>query len=308
MEKVICIVGPTASGKTSLSVELAKEINGEIISADSMQIYKELSIGTAKVTEEEMQNIKHHLVDFVDINQEFSVAEYKKLCYEKIEEILSKGKVPIIVGGTGLYVSSVVKDMDFTEEKVDLEYRNKLYKLAETKGNEYLHNMLKNVDPSSANDIHMNNVKRVIRALEMANTSKSKTTRLKEQKNNILKYDFKIFCLKFDKEILDFRINTRVDIMIEKGLEEEARKVCFLEEGTLRQAIGYKEFDKYFSNEISMDDVIKEIKLRTRQYAKRQMTWFKKMENIEFLDASLNKDKLVSKIMEKIYEKNEVKK
>ena len=304
--KVICIVGPTASGKTAFSIELAKRINGEIISADSMQIYKDLEVGTAKVTKEEMDGIPHHLVDFVDIEEEFSVADYKKMCYEKIGEILQRGKTPIIVGGTGLYMSAVILNMDFKEEKVDEEYRNKLYELAKKYSNEYVHDMLKKVDEKSALEIHPNNLKRVIRALEMYKSNNKKSDYIDSEKDRIDKqnsiYDFKLFCLTFPKEILDERINKRVDIMIDKGLEEEAKIVYGLKSGTVRQAVGYKEFFDYFENKKSLEEVIEEVKLRTRQYAKRQMTWFKKMKNINYLDMQNSKEENINKLMGIVYE------
>lgn len=288
-------------GKTSLGVDLAKEINGEIISADSMQIYKQLSIGTAKVTEEEMEGINHHLVDFLDIDCDFSVANFKELAIKKIDEILAKNKIPIIVGGTGLYVSSVVENMNFVDEKIDEEYRNYLYDLANKKGNEYIYDMLVKVDEFAASKIHPNNLKRVIRALEMAKSNKTKTQRLIEQNQNN-KYNFDIYCLKWDKETLNNRINLRVDNMINLGLEEEAKIVSTLKKGTLRQAIGYKEFQSYFENKKELKEVIEEIKLRTRQYAKRQMTWFNRIKNIKFLDATQKKVELIEEIKRNLYE------
>lgn len=307
MNNVICIVGPTASGKTSLSVELAKRINGEIISADSMQIYKYLNIGTAKVTEEEMQGIHHHMINIVYPDQDFSVADFKKMCYEKIEDIINRGKVPIIVGGTGLYVSSVILDMNFEEQEIDEEYRNNLYKLAKDFSNEYVHNLLKEVDERSANEIHPNNLKRVIRALEMYKLNKSKSNHMDEEKERIsnikTKYNFRLFCLKINKELLHERINIRVDQMIKEGLEEEAKLVYELPKCTAKQAVGYKEFFEYFENKIELNQVIEDIKLRTRQYAKRQMTWFKKMPNVIYLDAMNTKDKIIEEIMVDVYEK-----
>lgn len=304
---VICIVGPTASGKTALSVELAKELNGEIISVDSMQIYKKLSVGTAKVTKEEMQNIKHHLIDFVDLEEEFSVADFKKLATQKIEEIISKKKIPILVGGTGLYMSAIIDDMDFKEEKVDVDYRENLYSLAKENGNKFVHKMLEEVDPISASEIHPNNLKRVIRALEINRAGSKKSSHIENEKlrieNNDSKYDFMLFCTYFPKEILDERINKRVDIMIQNGLEKEARLVYNLKKGTVRQAVGYKEFFEYFESRKSLNEVIEEIKLRTRQYAKRQNTWFKKMKNVNYIDMQDGIDSAKNKIMERIYER-----
>lgn len=307
MNNVICIVGPTASGKTGLGIELAKMINGEIISADSMQIYKGLDIGTAKVTEEEMQGIPHHMIDIVLPNQDFSVADFKSKCYEKIENIIGRGKVPIIVGGTGLYVSSVILDMNFEEQEIDQEYREELYELAEKHSNQYVHDILREVDPLSANEIHPNNLKRVIRALEMYKANKSKSQHMNDEKYRInslqSKYNFILFCLKMDKELLHDRINQRVDLMMNQGLEKEAKLVYELPNGTAKQAVGYKEFFDYFENKVTLECVIEEIKLRTRQYAKRQMTWFKKMPNVIYLEASNTKDKIIEEIMVNIYGK-----
>lgn len=307
MDKVICIVGPTASGKTSLSVELAKKINGEIISADSMQIYKYLNVGTAKVTEDEMQGIVHHMINIVSPEQDFSVADFKNMCYKKIDEIIKRGKTPIIVGGTGLYVSSVILDMNFEEQKIDTEYRDELYKIAKEFSNQYVHDLLKEVDFRSANEIHPNNLKRVIRALEMYKFNKTKSNHIEEEKkrisNNKPKYDFKLFCLRLDKEILHERINKRVDNMIQEGLEEEAKVVYKLPTCTAKQAVGYKEFFEYFENKIDLNRVVEDIKLKTRQYAKRQMTWFKKMPNVVYLNAMDTKDKIIEEIMVNVYEK-----
>jgi tRNA dimethylallyltransferase len=300
-------VGPTASGKTALSVELAKKINGEIISADSMQIYKNLNVGTAKVTEEEMQGIPHHMIDIIDPNRDFSVADFKKMCYEKIDDIIKRGKVPIIVGGTGLYVSSVMLNMDFRKQNIDEEYRNNLYKLAKEFSNEYVHDMLKRVDLRSANEIHPNNLKRVVRALEMCKLNESKSIHMDNERERInsmqSKYKFQLFCLSLDKNILHERINRRVDQMIEEGLEKEAKLVYELPKCTAKQAVGYKEFFNYFENKTTLDEVIEDIKLRTRQYAKRQMTWFKKMPDVIYLNAEDTKDKIIEEIMVKIYEK-----
>ncbi|MEG1989670.1 MAG: tRNA (adenosine(37)-N6)-dimethylallyltransferase MiaA [Clostridia bacterium] len=307
MDNVICIVGPTASGKTSLSISLAKKINGEIISADSMQIYKGLDIATAKVTKEEMQGIIHHCINIVNMDSDFSVADFKKIAYEKIDQILKKGKTPIIVGGTGLYMSSVILDMNFDKQEIDEEYRNSLYEIAKQKGNEYVHNLLNQVDEKSANEIHPNNLKRVIRALEMYKSNKVKSIHIEEENKRISnmksKYKFNLFCITMDKSILDERINQRVDVMFKLGLEKEANMVYNLKNCTAKQAVGYKEFFEYFKGNKKINEVEEEIKLRTRQYAKRQMTWFKKMPNVIYLDGLEAKDKNVEKIMEKIYEK-----
>jgi len=307
VNNVICIVGPTACGKTSLSIELAKRINGEIISADSMQIYQHLNIGTAKVTVDEMQGITHHMIDIISPDQDFSVADFKRICYEKIDDIIKRGKVPIIVGGTGLYVSAVILDMNFEEQEIDEEYRKMLYKLAEDFSNKYVHDMLIEVDEKSANQIHPNNLKRVIRALEMYKLNKAKSEHMEEEKERIsnkqTKYNFKLFCLKLDKEILHERINNRVDQMMQEGLESEAKMVYKLPNCTAKQAVGYKEFFEYFESKKDLNSVIQDIKLRTRQYAKRQMTWFKKMPNLIYIDATNTKDEIIGEIMVNVYEK-----
>lgn len=304
-QKIICIVGATASGKTGLGVELAKKINGEIISADSMQIYKNLDIATAKVTEEEKEGIIHHLIDICDVKDNFSVVDFKNMCYDKIEEILKKGKTPIVVGGTGLYINSIVYDMNFEEEKIDLEYRNELIKLSELHSKEYVYEMLKEVDFETSKEIHPNNLKRVIRALEMAkNNEKLKSehmenekTRIKNQEN---KYDFKVFLLNQQRDVLYERINKRVDLMLGNGVLEEAKKVYELNlpnDNTCMQAIGYKEFFPYFKGENTLEEVLENLKQNTRKYAKRQITWFKNKLDTHELDGSKTKDELVEDII-----------
>lgn len=303
--KIICIVGATASGKTGLGVELAKKINGEIISADSMQIYKGLDIATAKVTEEEKQGIKHYLIDICDVKDNFSVVDFKKMCYDKIEEILKKGKFPIIVGGTGLYINSIVYDMNFEEEEIDLNYRNELVKLSEIHSKEYIYDMLKKVDFETSKTIHPNNLKRVIRALEMAKNNENLKSKHMENekiriKNQEIKYDFKVFLLNLERNILYERINKRVDLMIENGVVEEAKKVYELNlpnDNTCMQAIGYKEFFPYFKGEKNLEEVIENLKQNTRKYAKRQITWFKNKSNNYELDGSKNKTELAEDII-----------
>lgn len=288
MNNVICIVGPTASGKTGLSIELAKMMNAEIISADSMQIYKDLNIATAKVTKEEMQGIPHHLIDICTPEKNFSVADFKEMCYDKIQDIINKGKTPIIVGGTGLYINAIVENMNFDKQKVDYEYREFLEKLSKEKSNEYIYNMLKNIDPKSAESIHPNNVKRVIRALEIAKNSNalksehmlSEEIRKKENNNN--KFNFFVFYIDYPRDILYDRINLRVDNMVKEGLIEEARMVYDMDlpiNSTCMQAIGYKELFPFFRGEKSMQECIEDLKLSTRKYAKRQETWFKNKLN-----------------------------
>lgn len=304
MEKVICIVGPTASGKTGLAIELAKRVNAEIISADSMQIYRGLDVGTAKVTKEEAQGIPHHMIDICDVEEKFSVADFKHMCYDKIEEILKKNKNVIIAGGTGLYINAVVYNMNFENEETDTEYRKELENIAKEKGNEYLYSILESIDPESAKKIHMNNVKRVIRAIEMSKNVKLKSIHMKEEKERIekekSKYEFFVFCIEQDREYLYNRINLRVDLMVKDGIVEEAKKVYNMKlpkDNTCMQAIGYKEFFPYFEGNLTLDEAIENLKKETRHYAKRQMTWFNNKLKCIKLDGSKSKDELVNEIL-----------
>ena len=304
MEKVICIVGPTASGKTGLAIELAKRVNAEIISADSMQIYRGLDVGTAKVTKEEAQGIPHHMIDICDVEEKFSVADFKHMCYDKIEEILKKNKNVIIAGGTGLYINAVVYNMNFENEETDTEYRKELENIAKEKGNEYLYSILESIDPESAKKIHMNNVKRVIRAIEMSKNVKLKSIHMKEEKERIekekSKYEFFVFCIEQDREYLYNRINLRVDLMVKDGIVEEAKKVYDMKlpkDNTCMQAIGYKEFFPYFEGNLTLDEAIENLKKETRHYAKRQMTWINNKLKCIKLDGSKSKDELVNEIL-----------
>ena len=305
MEKVICIVGPTASGKTGLAIELAKKIDAEIISADSMQIYKGLDVGTAKVTKEEAQGIPHHMIDICNPDESFSVADFKSMCYDKINDIIKRGKKVIIAGGTGLYVNSVVYDMNFEDETEDLSYRKELEDIANKKGKEYLYDMLVKVDKESASKIHMNNVKRVIRALEIAKkTNILKSEHMKKEKvrieKNSPKYAFIVFCIEQDREYLYNRINLRVDLMVKDGIVDEAKKVYDMNlpsNSTCMQAIGYKEFFPYFEGNITLQEAVDELKKQTRHYAKRQMTWFNNKLNVIKLDGRKDKKELVDEII-----------
>jgi len=299
--KVIVIVGPTASGKTDLSIRLAKELNGEIISADSMQIYKKMTIGTAKPTQEEMQGIIHHMIDIIEPNESFNVAKYKEMAEEKIEEILSKGKQPIIVGGTGLYVDTLVKGIEFFDIENDFEYRNKLEEETKLKGIDWLHDELKKVDPVAAENIEKNNVRRVIRALEIYKVTGKTKTELDKESVKGSKYDYYVFGLLWDREELYKRINLRVDIMLEMGLIEEVKSLIQNEgfSKTSLQGLGYKEVIEYIEGIISYEEMIEKIKMETRRYAKRQMTWFKKNKNIVWLDAK-NKDEIFESVIKVI--------
>lgn len=284
--RVLAVVGPTASGKTGLGVELAKLYGGEVISADSMQIYKGMDIASAKPTVAEMQGIPHHLIDFLDRGVTFSAADYVKLANEKIKDVLSRGKLPVIVGGTGLYVDSLLENVKFSEGGSDETYREKLRKYAEEKGNEALHQMLADADPEAAAAIHPNNLVRVIRALEVCHVTGRKFSELKAESRSIESpYDSLILGLNFeDRSVLYDRIDRRVDIMVENGLIDEAREL-WNESGmaTAANAIGFKEFIPYFSGEASLEDCISKVKQETRHYAKRQLTWFRKNQRIQWI-------------------------
>ena len=277
--KVIVICGPTASGKTALSIELAKKINGEIISSDSMQIYKYMDIGTAKTTQEEMQGIKHYLLDFVEPSQRYSVAEFKKDAEKAIEEILQKGKTPIIVGGTGLYVDSLIYGIEYQTIEFDEQYRKQLEERVEKEGLETLYNEAKKIDPQAIEKISLNDKKRILRILEIYKaTGKNKTEQEIESRKNGVKYDYKVFAINMDREKLYERINKRVDIMIENGLLEEVEKLLekYKEFPTAMQGLGYKEVVEYLQGKVSEEEMIENIKRETRRYAKRQLTWFRK--------------------------------
>ena len=302
--KVIVIVGPTASGKTSLSIELAKKINGEIVSCDSMQIYKDMDIGSAKPTKEEMQGIKHYVLDEVEPTKRFSVAEYKIKAEEAIEEILKKKKVPIVVGGTGLYANSLIYGIEYDDIKLDEEYRNKLMDEASSEeGLKKLYEDAKKIDEKAIEKISPNDKKRIIRILEIYHaTGKNKTEQEKNSRKNEVIYDYKIFGINIERTILYERINKRVDIMVEQGLIEEVKALVkkYPEFPTAMQAIGYKEIVQYLNNELTKEEAIEKIKQETRRYAKRQITWFKRIENLKWIDGLENTQNNINIILEGI--------
>ena len=286
-EKVIVICGPTASGKTALSIELAKRINGEIISADSMQIYKYMDIGTAKPTKEEMQGIKHYLLDFVSPEDRYSVAQYKQDAKKAIKEILSKGKVPIIVGGTGLYVDSLIYEIEYSDIKIDEGYRKQLEEIVKEEGLEKLYKRAIEIDPLAMEKISPNDKKRIMRILEIyQSTGKTKTEQEAESRKNPVEYDYKVFAINWDREILYQRINKRVDIMIEQGLIEEVKSILekYDKFPTSMQGLGYKEVVDYLNGNYTKEEMIEKIKMETRRYAKRQLTWFRKNKEMIWLD------------------------
>lgn len=302
-ETVFVIVGATATGKSSLAVELAKKVNGEIISADSMQIYKGLDVGTAKVTLEEMQNIPHHMLDIKEITESYSVAEYKEECYNKIEEIINKGKPPIIVGGTGLYINAVVNNMSFAKEEensIDNKYENSSL--------EELIQILKKLDSESLKTIDINNKKRVIRAIEMAEKGilKSDMTAKNDLWNaNETPYDFLVIYIDMPRDILYDRIEKRIDLMNKEKLLKESKcvyDVKYLSVGPV-QAIGYKEFFEYFDETKTLEECIELLKLNSRHYAKRQATWFKKLNKDVIINGIDTKEKQVEEILKEYNER-----
>ena len=287
-EKVIVICGPTASGKTALSIELAKKINGEIVSCDSMQIYKEMDIGTAKPTKEEMQGIKHYMLDIISPDERYSVADYKKQAKEAIKEILSKGKVPIVVGGTGLYVDSLIYEIDYPEIEFDEKYRKELEQEVEEKGLNTLYEKAKEIDEEAIKKISPNDKKRILRILEIYHaTGKNKTEQEKESRKNKPEFDYKVFALNMERSKLYERINKRVDIMIENGLIEEVENVYkkYNEFPTAMQGLGYKEVVQYLEKRLTKEEMIEKIKQETRRYAKRQLTWFRKNKETIWINA-----------------------
>lgn len=283
---VIAIVGPTASGKTALSVRLAKELNGEVINGDSMQVYRGLDIGTAKIKKDEMEGIPHHLIDIKDPTDSFSVAEFQQLVRQKIREIQERGKLPIIVGGTGLYVQAVLYDFQFTEDRVNKDVRQEYYDELEKHGSLFMHDRLKAIDPITANKIHPNNSRRVIRALEIAEHSPTQKSDPSQNQGDTPMYKHLLIGLDIDREILYERINLRVDHMMEDGLLQEARMLW--DNGVRNvqsvQAIGYKELYLHFEGEISFDEAIRQLKQNSRRYAKRQFTYFRNKMTIHWVD------------------------
>ena len=300
---VYVIGGPTASGKSKLAVELAKKINGEIISADSMQIYKDMNIGTAKITNQEMQGIKHYLIDFISPEQRYSVSSFKKDAEDAIEKILSNGKTPIIVGGTGLYIDSLIYGIEFQDEKIDTKYREKLNKIAEIEGLEKLYKKAQKIDPEAMAKISANDRKRIIRVLEIYHkTGKTKTEQEKESRKNEVKYNYKVFAITIPREKLYERINKRVDQMLEQGLIEEVKKILekYSYFPTAMQGLGYKEVGAYLQKEITKQEMIDKIKMETRRYAKRQITWFKKNKETIWLDGFAGVQNNIAIILEEV--------
>lgn len=286
-KKCVVIVGPTGVGKTRLSIFLAKRLSSEIISADSMQIYKYMDIGTAKVEPKYQRVIKHHLIDIVEPYENFNVEQFKNLCIEKIEEISYKNKIPIIVGGTGLYINSITHKLEFNAVKSDDKLREELENISLQYGNEKLHKILEDIDPKSADKIHMNNVRRVIRAIEVCKLTGHKFSAINDKFDHYNDdYDFYIIGLNDDRQVLYERINKRVDEMIDEGFMAECKYIYEMtdENSQSIQAIGYREAFMYLNNKISFKDMISLMKKNSRKYAKRQLTWFRQDKRIHWMN------------------------
>ncbi len=285
---LVILTGPTYVGKTSLSIRLAHEIGGEIISADSMQVYRGMDIGTAKITAEEMDGIPHYLVDILDPDQPFNVVEFQRMAKEALSRIYSHGKIPILVGGTGFYIQALLYDIDFSEHPEEENYRRELAQLAEEKGKQYLHSMLEEVDPEYAASVHYHNVKKVIRALEYhKETGRKLSDHNREQQERISPYQFAYLVLNQDRGILYDRINQRVDQMMEQGLLQEVRQLSergYTPDLVSMQGLGYKEFFEYFDGNLPLEEVVDRIKMETRRFAKRQLTWFRREKDVIWIN------------------------
>ena len=291
---LIVLTGPTAVGKTALSIALAKQVGCEIISADSMQVYKQMDIGSAKITKDEMEGVPHHLVDVLDPREGFDVCRFQSMAKEALAGIYERGRVPIVVGGTGFYIQALLYDIDFTETKEDTAYRRELSEIARTEGNHALHEMLKQVDPESAEAIHENNVKRVIRALEFYQETGEKISAHNEQQRlHESPYQFCYFVLTDDRKTLYDRIDERVDLMLEQGLVAEVQALkeqgCRADMVSMK-GLGYKEILAYLDGQISLEEAVYIIKRDTRHFAKRQLTWFRRERDVIWLDRQAYQD------------------
>ena len=295
-QKLLVIAGPTAVGKTKLGIECAKLFNGEIISADCMQVYKKLDIGTAKASQDEQAQAVHHMIDFVDPKENYDVAQFKVQATNLIKDISSRNKLPIVVGGTGMYIESLLYPFEFCNSEKNEQIRSNYKKLLEEKGNQYVYDLLVKIDPKTAQKLHPNDTKRVIRALEIYDTTGIPKSEQVQEK--ISDYDFKLLFLNTDREVLYSRINKRVDIMLNKGLENEVKSLIaqgITKENQCFQGIGYREFFDYFENKINYDELVNKIKQDSRNYAKRQITWFRHMDKAEEVDIK-NLDDIIKSV------------
>ena len=310
---LIILTGPTAVGKTKASIGLAKALNGEIISADSMQVYKHMDIGSAKIRPEEMQGIKHYLIDELEPDEEFHVVRFQEMAKKALEEIYAKNKIPIVVGGTGFYIQALLYDIDFTENEEDTEYRKELEQLAAEKGADALHEMLRKVDPKSAEAIHANNVKRVIRALEFHKQTGGKISEHNEQERaKSSPYDFCYFVLNDERERLYERINLRIDQMLDDGLVEEVMSLKdqgYTKEMVSMQGLGYKEILDYLNGNCTLEEAIYILKRDTRHFAKRQLTWFRRERDVIWVsknEHNYDEDKILNVMLDHIKERTQI--
>ena len=310
---LIILTGPTAVGKTKASIGLAKALNGEIISADSMQVYKHMDIGSAKIRPEEMQGIKHYLIDELEPDEEFHVVRFQEMAKKALEVIYAKNKIPILVGGTGFYIQALLYDIDFTENNEDTAYRYELEQLAKEQGAEFLHDMLRNVDPESAEAIHANNVKRVIRALEFYKQTGEKISEHNEQERaKTSPYDFCYFVLNDERERLYERINLRIDQMLTEGLVDEVKnlkKKGYTKDMVSMQGLGYKEILDYLNGDCTLEEAIYILKRDTRHFAKRQLTWFRRERDVTWIhknDYEYDEDKILNVMLEHIRERTQI--
>lgn len=307
---LVILTGPTAVGKTRLSVELAKRIGGEIISADSMQVYRGMDIGSAKVTKEEMQGVPHYLIDEFEPDEEFHVVRFQEYAKKYIQKIHAKGKIPILVGGTGFYIQAVLYDIDFTEKGSDTAYRDQLQEIADTRGAEALHSMLREVDPRSAEAIHANNVKRVIRALEFyQETGQKISEHNEEERAKESPYKFAYFVLNDEREKLYGNIDLRVDLMMEQGLIAEVQALKergFTRDMVSMQGLGYKEILDYLDGALPLEEAVRILKRDTRHFAKRQLTWFRRERDVNWIDKKIcqyDTDQILNRMTQILTEK-----
>lgn len=306
---LVILTGPTAVGKTELSIKLAKAIGGEIISADSMQVYKYMDIGSAKITKDEMQGVPHYLIDELEPSEEFNIVRFKQMAVEAMEKIYAKGHIPIVTGGTGFYIQALLYDVDFTENEADTEYRAELELLAKKEGSLYLHDMLKEVDPASAEAIHHNNVKRVIRALEYYKLTGEKISEHNEtESKKESPYNFAYIVLNRRRDVLYERIEKRIDIMLKNGLIDEVKHLKdmgYTRDMVSMQGLGYKEILDYLNGSITLDEAVYILKRDTRHFAKRQLTWFRRERDVNWLDIDdKSEDEMLTSVLDILIDKN----
>lgn len=300
-KKVYIIGGPTAAGKSIVALYLAKRVKGEIVNCDSVQLYKYMDIGSAKPSQKDMKAIPHHLYGFVDPSDDITVAQYQKLAFERIDEILARGNTPIVVGGTGLYLNSLIYKMSFAAKPINLKRRDELEHLAEVRGNEYLFELLSAVDPDAAARIHPNNIRKIIRAIEAYELGSKLESMDKLEPNT--KYDFKINIVNMEREWLYTRINRRVDKLMEEGLLKEVKHLLSMgynSETPAMKGIGYKELLLYLDGKATLEEAVNNIKTNTRHYAKRQLTWFKRYDNAHWIE--IQKGQMVGNVVDEILE------